>query len=81
MTKADKLFAAMEANPAAGWQIGDVEAICRQYGLVVTPPRGGGSHYKVRKPGRGAILTIPARRPILPVYVRAVVAMIEESLP
>jgi hypothetical protein len=81
MTKAEKLFIAMKANPAADWQIDDVEAVCRQFGLVVTPARGGGSHYKVRKPGKNVILTIPARRPILPVYIRALVSMIEEPSP
>ncbi|MBF0394394.1 MAG: type II toxin-antitoxin system HicA family toxin [Alphaproteobacteria bacterium] len=59
----------------------DVEAICGQYGLTITPPRGGGSHFKIRRPEAVAILTVPARRPILPVYIRALVALIEESKP
>lgn len=78
MRRAEKLLAAMKANPAADWQVGDVETICRGYGLTITPPRGGGSHFKVRRPGKNAILTVPARRPILPVYIRALVAMVEE---
>jgi len=40
----------------------------------VTPPRRG-SHYKVRSPKGGTVLTIPARRPIKPVYIRALVAL------
>jgi len=79
MTKAEKLLTAMKANPTADWQIHDIEVVCGQFGLVITPARGGGSHFKVRRPGRNAILTIPARRPILPVYIRALVSMIEES--
>jgi len=79
MTKAEKLFAAMKANPAGNWQIADVEVVCGLFGLIVTPPRGGGSHFKVRKAGHGAILTIPGRRPILPVYIRALMSLIEEA--
>jgi hypothetical protein len=80
MVRADKLFEAMKSNPAGNWQIGDVEAICRRYGLTITPPRGGGSHFNICRPGGSAILTIPAHRPILPVYIRALVSLVEEVL-
>ncbi|MBI5165904.1 MAG: type II toxin-antitoxin system HicA family toxin [Magnetospirillum sp.] len=81
MTRADRLLAAMEANPAADWRIVDIEAICRHYGLMITAPRGGGSHFKVRRTGARAILTIPARRPILAVYIRALVSLIKDVPP
>jgi predicted RNA binding protein YcfA (HicA-like mRNA interferase family) len=42
--------------------------------LTITAPRRG-SHYKVRDPQGGTTLTIPARRPIKPVYIRALVAL------
>lgn len=64
----------MRANPQADWTIADVERLCREVGLTATPPRRG-SHYKVRDPESGTILTIPARRLIKPVYVRALVAL------
>ncbi|MGD9615999.1 MAG: type II toxin-antitoxin system HicA family toxin [Alphaproteobacteria bacterium] len=64
----------MRANPRADWTIADVERLCREVGLKVTPPHRG-SHYKVRRPENGTILTIPARRPIKPVYIRALVAL------
>lgn len=64
----------MRANPQADWTIADVERLCREVGLTATPPRRG-SHYKVRSPGSGMVLTIPARRPIKPVYIRALVAL------
>lgn len=79
MTRAEKLLAAMKANPANDWQMRDVEAICRHYGLTITPPRGGGSHFKIRKVGHDAILTIPARRPVLPVYIRNLVSLVEKA--
>jgi hypothetical protein len=39
------------------------------------PPTGGGSHWKITAANEEAILTIPAKRPIKPVYVRKLLAM------
>jgi hypothetical protein len=39
--------------------------------------RPRGDHYKVRAPGIETVLTIPARRPIKPVYVRALAALVD----
>jgi hypothetical protein len=40
------------------------------------PPKGG-SHYKIVRPGHPVILTIPYKRPIKPVYIRALVRLID----
>jgi antitoxin HicB len=42
----------MRANPAAGWRMSDIEAVCREHGVFWAPPRGGGSHYKIGHPAR-----------------------------
>jgi hypothetical protein len=47
-------------------------------GVKLRAPRGGGSHYTVQYP-RG-ILTIPARRPVKPVYVRKFTEVIENLI-
>jgi hypothetical protein len=73
----DEFLERMRANPRADWTIADVERLCRRCGLTITPPRGG-SHYKVRDADSGATLTIPARRPIKPVYIRALVAVADQ---
>lgn len=73
------LLERMRANPQDDWQIADVERLCRAYGLRCTPPRGGGDHWKVRHPAGGPVLTIPAARPIKPVYIRRLVAVVEEG--
>jgi hypothetical protein len=67
----------MRRNPASGWRISDVEAVCREHGITCSPPRGGGSHYKVGHPGMIEKLTVPFRRPIKPVYIRKLVAYID----
>ena len=67
----------MRNNPRGDWRIEDVEAICRQYGVMCSAPRGGGSHYKIAHPRTTEKLTIPYKRPIKPVYIRKLVAFID----
>jgi len=64
-------------EPAGGLEIADIERLCRVYGLTITAPRHG-SHYKVRDPKGSTTLTIPARRPIKGVYIRAPVALAKQ---
>jgi hypothetical protein len=71
------LLERMRRNPAGDWSIRDVERLCRTHGWNCIPPLGGGSHYKVSHANVREILTIPARRPIKPVYIRRLVHMIE----
>ncbi len=66
----------MTANPAGDWTIDDIEALCREHGIRCTPPRGGGSHWKVSDPTQYDILTIPRRRPIKPIYIRRLVRFV-----
>ncbi|MGL4313403.1 MAG: type II toxin-antitoxin system HicA family toxin [Sphingomonas sp.] len=75
MTAADKLIERMRANPR-DWRIDDVIAVCQANGVDCTPPAKG-SHYKVKHRDMIEILTIPAHRPIKPVYVRALVRFID----
>jgi hypothetical protein len=70
----------MRANPKGNWRIEDVKAVCDEFGILCEPVRGGGSHFKV---GHAAIqrkLTIPFKRPIKPVYIRQLVAFIDELI-
>ena len=69
-----RLLERMRENPQGDWTIADIERLCREVGLTVTPPRRR-SHYNVRDPGSGATLTIPAHRPVRPVYISALVAL------
>jgi hypothetical protein len=70
------LLERMRRNPAGDWCIGDVEAICREFGLLFRPGKGT-SHCHAKHPAAREILTIPARRPIKPVYIRKLVRYIE----
>jgi hypothetical protein len=63
------LLERMRANPAGDWRIRDVEALCREYGLSFRFGKVT-SHAHARHPSAREILTIPAHRPIKPVYIR-----------
>jgi hypothetical protein len=70
------LLEQMRRNPAGDWTIGDVEKVCRAYGLLFRAGKGT-SHCHAKHPAAAEILTIPARRPIKPVYIRKLVHYIE----
>lgn len=72
----DKLLEKMRVNPLDDWRIENVETIANRYGLSIRRPKGGGSHVTLRH-SSGTMLTIPTRRPIKPVYIRKLVAMID----
>ena len=65
----------MRTNPR-DWKIADVEIVCAAFGIACTPPRKG-SHYKVKHPDQKEILTIPAHRPIKPVYIMDLVRFVD----
>lgn len=67
----------MRASPSGDWRIRDVEALCNEHGLTCSPPRGGGSHYKVAHPAVADMLSIPFARPIKSVYIRKLVQMVD----
>lgn len=66
----------MRANPKGDWRIEDLESLAAHFGLKVRKP--GGSHCVFSFPGHFGHLTVPARRPIKPKYVREFVALIDE---
>jgi hypothetical protein len=76
MITPSSLLERMKHNPAGDWTIADVELVCKQHGLLFRPGKGT-SHTHAKHPGSVEILTIPARRPIKPVYIRKLVRYIE----
>jgi len=53
----------------------DVIGVCREHGLTISTPRGGGSHYKIAHSSLPDMLTVPFARPIKSVYIRKLVRM------
>ncbi|TPG17590.1 type II toxin-antitoxin system HicA family toxin [Sphingomonas koreensis] len=79
MARKEKLYLAMKANPHGDWSIREVAALCRAYDITCAAPTRG-SHYTLSHPAVPGHLTVPAHRPIKPIYIRLLIAMIE-SLP
>lgn len=67
----------MRNNPRDDWRIANVETLANRYGFSVNRPKGGGSHVTLRHDS-GAKLTIPARRPIKPRYIKELVKVIDQ---
>lgn len=70
---ADKKLKAMRGNPR-DWRIEDLQTVARRHGLTWEQP--GTSHVTFRAPGGGKV-TVPAHKPIKPIYIRQFVALID----
>lgn len=77
MARAEKLRQAMRDNPAGDFRIEDVAVVCQAHGLECVAPRRG-SHHRIAHHALPTILTIPARRPIKPVYIRALMTYVDD---
>ena len=76
MLRAAKTLAKMKVNPL-DWRIEGLKSVAEAHGLIIRQP--GGSHVVFRHPN-GAMLSVPARRPIKPIYVKKFVRLIEEGI-
>jgi len=74
MTKADKKLEKMRANPR-DWRIEDFEGIASHFGVAIR--KGKGSHVTFTHPTWVEILTVPAHRPIKPIYAKKFVLLID----
>ena len=73
MTQAEKILARMRSNPR-DWSIEDLKVLARRHGLDWRQP--GTSHVTFSYPGL-VPLTVPAHKPVKPVYVSRFVSLIE----
>lgn len=67
----------MRNNPVADWTLADLVRVGEAFGCQCSPPRGGGSHFRIAHSKLAEKLTIPYKRPVKPVYVRHFVAFID----
>lgn len=75
MARMEKLLARMRQNPN-GWQIEDLQTVAEHFGIAWR--HQGTSHVTFRHPN-AAKVTVPARRPIKPVYIRLFLAMLDQT--
>jgi len=74
MAKKDKKLENMRNNPR-DWQLADLEIIADHFSITVR--KGKGSHVCFAHPRWVEILTVPAHRPIKPIYVKKFVSLID----
>ncbi|MEI8295113.1 MAG: hypothetical protein WCG04_01150 [Alphaproteobacteria bacterium] len=74
MGKADKKLQNMKNNPKGDWKISDLQSVASRHGIDYRQP--GTSHvtFSYRN---GMMLTVPAHKPIKPIYVKKFVELIE----
>lgn len=72
MTQVDKRLQKMQQNPR-DWRIEDIQAVATYLGIDWI--HDGGSHVIFRSP-YGEHLSIPAHRPIKPIYITKFLALV-----
>jgi hypothetical protein len=76
MVAAGKLLQRMRKNPM-GWRIEELQPVADQNLIVWRRPGRGGSHVIFSTPGVREIVSVPAKRPIKPVYIKQFLALID----
>ncbi len=75
MSKIEKLLNQMRSNPH-DWQIDILKKLARRFNIEWRQP--GTSHVTFRHPN-GAKITVPAHKPIKPIYIKKFIRFIEEG--
>jgi predicted RNA binding protein YcfA (HicA-like mRNA interferase family) len=76
VNRATKILEQLKANPR-DWRIESLKSIADALGIVHRQP--GGSNAIFRHPN-GAMISVPAQRPIKPVYVKKFLRLVEEGV-
>lgn len=75
MSKFDKLIIKMRSNPR-DWRIDDLKAVAERFSIEYRQP--GTSHVTFRFPN-GSKVTVPAHRPVKPIYVKQFIELFDEG--
>jgi len=76
MSKLNKILEKMRNNPL-NWRIDSLKTVAQAHDLEWRQP--GTSHVTFRHPN-GAKITIPAHRPIKPIYIKKFIRLIDEEI-
>ena len=75
---ADKSLRKMRES-RSGWRIEDLLTVAKENGLDWRRPGSGGSHVIFSAAGVREIVTVPAKRPIKPIYIKHFVVLIDAA--
>ena len=73
---AGKTLQKMRRNPM-GWRIEELQAVAEENFIEWRRPGRGGSHVIFSAPDVREIVSVPAKRPIKPVYIKHFIALID----
>ena len=62
-----------------GWRIDELQSVAEENGVGWRKPGHGGSHVIFSASGVREIVSVPAKRPIKPVYIRQFLALIDSA--
>lgn len=79
VSAADKTLQKMRRNQT-GWRIEELQAVADENGIGWRRPGHGGSHVIFSASGVREIVSVPARRPVKPVYIRQFLALIDNAV-
>jgi hypothetical protein len=63
-----------------GWRIDELQSVATEYGVDWRRPGHGGSHVIFGAAGVREIVSVPAKRPIKPVYIKQFLALIDSAV-
>ena len=63
-----------------GWRIDELQSVADENGVGWRRPGHGGSHVIFSASGVREIVSVPAKRPIKPVYIRQFLALIDNAV-
>ena len=63
-----------------GWRIDELQSVADENGVGWRRPGHGGSHVIFSASGVREIVSVPAKRPIKPVYIKQFLALIDNAL-
>lgn len=75
MSNINKILKKMKDNPLNNWVINDLETVARHFEISIR--KSGGSHVIFQHNKWVEALSVPARRPIKPVYIKRFLSLIE----
>jgi hypothetical protein len=76
MSKFEKLILSLKSNPKGDWKIEDLKRIAQKLDIDHRQP--GTSHVTFRFRS-GYKLTVPARKPIKPIYIKMFIELVENQ--
>lgn len=74
----DRTLQKMRTNQSA-WRIEDLRRVAEEHGVEWRRPGRGGSHVIFSASGVREIVSVPAKRPIKPIYIRHFLTLIDAA--